>query len=82
MTITGAEAPQQPLALRELRTNLERLPCPNCEALNVFLTHTVMNNDARKHVECRICQMRGPVMTSTESAVGAWNNLPRRRTAK
>lgn len=73
-----AEAPQQPLRLREIKTGLRRDACPHCGALNVFLTHTVMNHDARKHVECRICQMRGPVQTSDTAAVAAWNGLPRR----
>lgn len=74
---TRSEAPQQPLMLREINTRLERRPCPSCAAQNVFLTHTVINSDARRHVECRICSMRGPVRTSEAEAVEAWNKLPR-----
>lgn len=54
-------------------------PCPACQAQNVFLTHSVRNRDARKHVECRICSMQGPVKTSNEEASRAWNELPRER---
>lgn len=56
---------------------LELASCPACAAKNVFLTHSVQNMDARKHVECRICCAQGPQRTSNADAAEAWNNMPR-----
>lgn len=67
-------------ANRQIYTALEREPCPSCGAQNVFLAYSVPTiRDARKHVECRICQMRGPIKAGEDKlAVDAWNALPRR----
>jgi Zn ribbon nucleic-acid-binding protein len=75
--MTDENYPEQPLVKREIATDWALRPCPACEAQNVFLTHTVRNLDARKHVECRICGMHGPVKTSNIDAVESWNGLPR-----
>lgn len=75
--IGGENYPEEPQVKRQIATDAERLPCPSCEAQNVFLTHTVRNLDARRHVECNICGMHGPVKTSDQEALAAWNALPR-----
>lgn len=68
----------EPLSKREIQTGLEKFRCPSCGAANVFLAHSVRNLDARRHVECRICQMKGPIRTDNVEAVAAWNELPRK----
>ena len=64
---------------REIPTDAELRRCPACNAGNVFLTHSTENVDARRHIECRICSMRGPIKTSITATIEAWNNLPRRQ---
>lgn len=68
---------KQALVKREIQTDRSMSRCPACQAANVLLAHSVSNLDARRHVECRICDMRGPIHTSDARAVGAWNSLPR-----
>lgn len=62
----------------EISTDADLGRCPSCGAGNVFLTYSVSHKDSRRHVECRICQMRGPVKMSEAKAIAAWIELPRR----
>jgi hypothetical protein len=75
---SSAAFEEEPQIKREIETDLERARCPSCDAANVFLAHSVRNLDARRHVECRICQMRGPIRCGNAEAVAAWNALPRK----
>ncbi len=48
--------------------------CPACGAANVWVRPW---HDARRQVECHICQACSPVKCSDEEVKEAWNRLPR-----
>lgn len=69
------EERENPRAMTEVPYNGEIASCPHCQALNVFVRRPHL--DSRYHVECRICDMRGPTSTSVDAAVFTWTHLLR-----
>jgi hypothetical protein len=47
-------------------------PCPFCH--NTEAVVATRNPDGQSHVECPMCEARGPVSTSIEVAVRRWND--------
>jgi hypothetical protein len=50
------------------------LPCPACGGESVIIRSSFPSN--KKRVHCR-CGMGGPLLQTEESAISAWNSLPR-----